>query len=263
MPREEWQRPLEAGVESPRRPRVGAAADAGQEFADADGADPVTRSETVLRPVVNDGRPHMTTRGAVDQRHGGPVDDPGGQVDGERHMSAAGSRRVMNAVRVPGRRDNWVICPSTQIWPEPVDPLRDLDVDRADRPRLVGGVGRHALWSDLRRCGSPSSRTGCGCGPSARSRRGRAGRRHRSTVRIFARSWANVRFVWSKNSAGRGADDFFGGLTAQRPPVPAGTELYSAKRPAAAVSAARRPQAAQRPLGGCLLLPGPSWRVPS
>ena len=40
----------------------------------------------------------------------------GGQVT-VNDMSAAGSRSVMNAVRVPGRRDSWVICPSTQTWP--------------------------------------------------------------------------------------------------------------------------------------------------
>ena len=32
-------------------------------------------------------------------------------------LSTDGSRRVRNAVLVPGRRLNWVICPSTQTAP--------------------------------------------------------------------------------------------------------------------------------------------------
>ena len=135
-------------------------------------------------------------------------------------MFASGSRSVRNWVGTPGRRVSWAIWPSTQISPEPGDPLADLHRDDPDRdgrlrprsragPRgvrspsvsrdgacrsadVAGAVGAAVArsWRSWRPLGR-RSRPGCrlrghrarsACLARGRGRPGRGGRRRRSNA---------------------------------------------------------------------------------
>ena len=68
-------------------------------------------------------------------------------------MSAAGSRRTRNAVRVPGRALIWVIWPSTQMLPR--RSIHCATFIATDRTALTGGISfvdsaRHRSYVDAR-----------------------------------------------------------------------------------------------------------------
>ena len=68
------------------------------------------------RPTKNESLPKTTTRLPSCNGTGERRSRSGSQVT-DSDMSADGSRSTRKAVRAPGRRVIWVICPSTQTLP--------------------------------------------------------------------------------------------------------------------------------------------------